>query len=147
MTKSDSKKSCRGRPRVAIDWRVVEQLCSIFCTKDEICSVLGVSDTTLDNRLKAEFGMNFLAFRDQKSAKGKASLRHLQFQSAKAGSVAMLIWLGKQWLGQTERIEQMALSDPLQEIVAEFRKRSDILERTASSEDPIPGEAPSLTIH
>lgn len=36
------------------------------------------------------------------SAKGKISLRRYQFQQAEK-STAMAIWLGKQYLGQTEK--------------------------------------------
>ncbi len=41
-------------------------------------------------------------------ARGRASLRTWQFQAAKAGNTKMLIWLGKQLLGQkdTSKVEQ-----------------------------------------
>jgi hypothetical protein len=63
--------------------------------------------------------------------KGRArrnhNLRKLQYESAKRGNVVMLIWLGKQWLGQKERpIEDDAI-DPLRELLAEYRKRYDYL--------------------
>jgi hypothetical protein len=36
---------------------------------------------------------------------GKSSLRRWQFKKAQDGSVPMLIWLGKQYLGQRDRTE------------------------------------------
>lgn len=36
----------------------------------------------------------------------KTSLRRLQWKKASEGNVAMLIWLGKQILGQKERVEE-----------------------------------------
>jgi hypothetical protein len=38
----------------------------------------------------------------------RASLRRWQLESAKKGNVAMLIWLGKQILQQTDKIEQVS---------------------------------------
>lgn len=147
VTKSDSKKSGRGRPRVAIDWKVVDGLCKCFCTKQEIAGVLGVHEDTLGARIEEEFGRNFSAYFEQKSAAGRVSLRHKQFDMAMRGNVAMQIWLGKQWLGQRDKVEQLMASDPLEELVSEFRKRNEILSRTPSDEDPIPGEAPPSTIN
>jgi hypothetical protein len=34
---------------------------------------------------------------------GKASLRRMQFKAAEDGNVTMLIWLGKQFLGQKDQ--------------------------------------------
>ncbi len=39
-----------------------------------------------------------------RASAGKAKLRKLQWECAKSGNIAMLIWLGKQWLGQQERL-------------------------------------------
>ena len=48
-----------------------------------------------------------------KSIDGKIALRRLQFQSAKEGSVPMQIFLGKQWLGQSDKPEaRQAAKEP-----------------------------------
>lgn len=39
------------------------------------------------------------------SADGRISIRRAQFQSANKGNTSMLIWLGKQYLGQKEQQE------------------------------------------
>jgi hypothetical protein len=36
----------------------------------------------------------------------------------------MLIWLGKQWLGQKERVEHTVKDDPLDGILEELRNES-----------------------
>ena len=46
------------------------------------------------------------------SAQGKASIRRMQYKAAKAGDKTMLVWLGKQWLGQTDRVEQNVTQVP-----------------------------------
>jgi hypothetical protein len=134
-----------GRRHASIDWKIVARLCEIMCTKQEIAGVLGIHEDTLGNRIKQVFGLDFSAYYDQKGAKGRASLRRKQFSAAQKGNTAMLIWLGKQWLGQRDKVEQVTLNDPLEELVSEFRKRNEILSRAPSDEDPIPGEAPPGT--
>jgi AraC-like DNA-binding protein len=92
-----------GRPRVEIDMDTLRQLVMIQCTATECASVLGVSVDTIDRRLKEEFGMNFAEFFEKHSGEGKASLRRMQWKSAKDGNVTMQIWLGKQLLEQRDK--------------------------------------------
>jgi len=88
-----------ARPRKEINYTQARRLAEIQCTIDEIAHVLGVSDTTLKRNVE------FRAIYDQAREKGKTSLRRLQWAAARRGSTAMLIWLGKQYLGQTDRVE------------------------------------------
>ena len=48
--------------------------------------------------------MNFSEVFKRKRGKGKISLRRSQFQLAQTNPT-MAIWLGKQWLGQTDKQE------------------------------------------
>ncbi len=78
------------------------EMIKIQCTRDEICNILGMSDTTLNRRLKARGEQNFEALYEKHSSEGKMSLRRLQLKQAKT-SVAMSMHLGKHQLGQTEK--------------------------------------------
>lgn len=99
-----------GRPKgsvKAIDIDQVENLASIGCTQEEIAVVLKVSSRTLQRRKDAheaiERGMHRL----------RTSLRRWQYEKAKDGNVAMLIWLGKQLLGQRDRIDETWRDDTI----------------------------------
>ena len=94
-----------GRPKIEIDFEIVENLCSIHCTGEEIASVLGVDYDTLVARVKETYNMNFSDYIEQKKAGGKASLRRRQWATADGGNVTMQIWLGKQYLGQSDKQE------------------------------------------
>ena len=97
-----------ARPRINIDekdWETVEELCGIFCTAEEISGVLKISVDTLDRRVKEKFGFGFADLYKNWSAKGKISLRRAQFKNAIKGNATLQIWLGKQSLGQTDKIE------------------------------------------
>lgn len=87
-----------GRPIKNIDPKLVQDLAAIGCKTTEIASIVGVSVDTLDRRFAEEM--------EKGRSNLRATLRRWQIESAKKGNVAMLIWLGKQLLGQTEKIEQ-----------------------------------------
>lgn len=92
-----------GPPKKEINWEVFEQLCAIQCTQAEICSVLKIHDDTLRVRCLEQYGEDYSAIYKRYSESGKSSLRRYQFLQAKT-KPNMAIWLGKQWLGQTDRL-------------------------------------------
>ena len=87
-----------------IDQSSFEKLCSLQCTKEEICGFLEISDKTLDRWVKETYGQeaSFSEVFRQKRAMGKVSLRRSQWKMSEK-NVAMAIWLGKQFLGQTDK--------------------------------------------
>jgi transcriptional regulator with XRE-family HTH domain len=76
----------------------VEELAARGCTIEEIAGILGVNRDTVSDNFSAEVarGRNRLA----------EQLRGRQVDLAMNGSVPLLIWLGKQYLGQSDRQEQ-----------------------------------------
>lgn len=94
-----------GRPKKRIDFKDVDKLCSLQCTAEEIASFLEVSVDTLERRIREKFDLTFAEYFSLKNGAGKISLRRRQWQAAESGNVAMLIWLGKQYLGQSDKSE------------------------------------------
>ena len=94
-----------ARPNKEFSKKVFEGLCSIMCTEKEICSFFETTDKTLNKWCKREYGMGFSDIYKIKSQNGRISIRRLQFKSAEKGNPSMLIWLGKQYLGQSEETE------------------------------------------
>lgn len=86
-----------GRPKLEIDERLVENLASIGCTNREIAAACNCSVDTLTDR--------FSEVMDKGRENGKTRLRKKQIEVALQGNVSMLIWLGKQMLGQAEKVE------------------------------------------
>lgn len=93
-----------GRPKKQIMPEQFEALCKIQCTEEEICSVLGIDEQTLINWCKETYGVTFSKIFKEKKLGGKASLRRMQWKLAEKNST-MSIWLGKQYLGQTDKTE------------------------------------------
>ena len=105
--KEEVKKKLGGRPSKLplINQQQFESMCAIQCTKDEICAIFNVHEETLTKWCKETYNMGFSDIYKKKSSTGKMSLRRNQFKSAEAGNVTMQIWLGKQYLGQTDKVE------------------------------------------
>ena len=57
----------------------------------------------MQNRIKERFDCSFVQFRQQKLEHRRVQLRQWQWKAAEKGQVAMLIWLGKQYLDQNEK--------------------------------------------
>ena len=92
-----------GRPQKEIDKKIFENLCGLQCTLEEIAGVFDCSADTIERWCKREYGETFAETYKKHSAKGKMSLRRIQFKLAEK-SAAMAIFLGKNYLGQKDNI-------------------------------------------
>lgn len=86
-----------GRPKFDVDYEQVEKLAGLQCTQEEIASYLGCSVDTLQRDEK------FCGIYKSGMDKGRMSLRRKQWQAANDGDKTMLVWLGKQYLGQRDK--------------------------------------------
>jgi len=87
-----------GRPKkYNIDTEQVEKLAGLGCSNTEIASFFGVGEHVIRK--------SYAEFLEKGRDKGKIRLRQWQMKAAERGNVAMLIWLGKQMLGQSDKQE------------------------------------------
>lgn len=93
-----------GRPLKEINQKQFENLCGLQCTKEEICSFFELTDKTLEKWCKRTYNAGFSEVFHQKRGIGKISLRRNQWRLAEKNA-NMAIFLGKQYLGQTDKIE------------------------------------------
>lgn len=87
-----------ARPKIIIDPLEVEKLAAMSCSIQEIASFFGCSRDTIERR----FAANILKGKD----KGKIKLRRLMWQNAEKGNAVMQLWLSKNILGYTDKLEQ-----------------------------------------
>ena len=90
-----------GRPPTPIDIGLLRRSAGIGCTMEELSAVLGVPRRTLYDRMKQDPDIKDAI--EEGRAQCCLTLRRLQWQAAEGGNVTMLIWLGKQYLGQRDR--------------------------------------------
>jgi len=125
-------KKKNGRPPKNIDYPILENLCRIQATADECAAVLGMNYDTLLRHLKADGHESFKTFHEKHTASGRASLRRMQWKGAEAGNPTMQIWLGKNYLNQSDKLEHSGNKDnPVQ---IEISGLMDKLKRMAEVE-------------
>lgn len=98
------------RPRKEIERTEFEGLLAIQCTLEEVAAYFdyklhGCSVDTIERWCKREYGESFAEVSKKKREYGKISLRRSQFKLAEK-SPAMAIFLGKNYLGQKDVVEQ-----------------------------------------
>jgi hypothetical protein len=100
-----------GRPAFAFTPEVldkIEKLASIMCTLQEIGDIIGCSHDTIQRNQNAKEAIK------RGIANAKQSIRKTQFDIAtKLNSSIMAMWLGKVYLGQTDKIQNADDNVPL----------------------------------
>lgn len=109
LTGEGKRRGLRGPDQFLFNLTQIRQLATIGCTDMEIAAVLHISVETLQRRRKDYPA--FAAAMEDGRGRCKATLRRLQWQGAHAGNPTMLIWLGKQMLGQTDKLTIRKIRD------------------------------------
>lgn len=87
------------------DKKQFEALCGMWATQSEICSFFNTTDKTLSKWCIREYGLTYSEVYKKYAEVGNVSLRRAQLKKALEGNTTMLIWLGKQYLNQTDKVE------------------------------------------
>lgn len=130
------KKSKAGRPKFGLNAASVEKLAKINCSLEEMAAVLDCSVDTL--------GRNFAEVIEKGRQKGTMSLKRKQAQVALDGSVPMLIWLGKQRLGQRDKQESFHnWANPFEKMSDEdLARESNLLKEIESNQQKVIAPTP-----
>ena len=100
-----------GRPRFEFTPKVldqIEKLASVMCTLSEIGDIIGCSHDTIQRNQEAKDAIK------RGVANAKHTIRKTQFDIAtKLNSSIMAVWLGKVYLGQTDKIQNTDDNIPL----------------------------------
>lgn len=140
MAKSDymdEHPSGGGRPFLTINDRgkkLIETLAGYMCTDEEIANALEVTVDTLTNQRNKG---TFSECKQKGLAKGKVSLRRMQFHLAERNA-SMAIWLGRNILGQSDGLS-------MQERDAEaMARRASAMKEFAKLASPTKSEVENL---
>lgn len=128
------------RDRKDIDLDVIRNLAAIGATREEIATVLRCSTDWLNQEANKDASVALAL--DEGTAELKTSLRRTQVQMALSGNVPLLIWLGKQCLGQSDKHEQnnkTEINVTVQRATEELRNipRGQLLEALRIMEQPV----------
>jgi hypothetical protein len=97
-------KTTPGPKPMKIDYAKVEQMAQDQCTDAEIGRCIGFTVQGFIKRKKSDDKL--VEALEIGRAHGATSLRRLQWQLAQEGNATMLVWLGKNYLSQTDKLEQ-----------------------------------------
>ncbi len=123
-----------GQPKAKIDLDELEKLCVLQCTQGEIAAYFGVTRRTIENRAQEP---EFREIMERGQQKGLISLRRKQMQAVELGNTTMLIWMGKQLLGQKDKQEFSGPGGgPIEVSLSDARER--VLSRIAQMSEPGP---------
>lgn len=102
-----------GRPRKELNWEVLDSILKFGAKLMDCSDHLGISEDTIQDRIKEKYGITFTEYRERKLSYLRISLLKKQFDVAMQGNTSMLIWLGKQYLCQTDKEESKIITDPI----------------------------------
>lgn len=94
-----------GRPQKTFNWETLDGILQYGATVPDAAEILGVSEDTIERSIKKNHGLTFAEYRNKKMGRVRIKLLQKQIAMALNGSVPLLIWLGKQYLGQSEKQE------------------------------------------
>ena len=119
-----------SRPEKPIDWDRVERLLMADCTGVEIAPHFNMHPHTFYDRVQEKYNMRFTDYCAEKKSHGDSLIKEAQFEEAVARNNTMMVWLGKQRLGQKENHDQAAPNNDqmLGDILAEVKSMKNLTE-------------------
>lgn len=106
-----------GRPKKEFTERDINQLkvlARCHCPDSEIAAFMECGESTI----KRDFGPLLKEMREA----GKANLRAKQYELAMKGDKTMLVWLGKQILGQRDRQELSTAAEGFKIVIEDYSR-------------------------
>ena len=96
-----------GKPKSQIDWELFEKLVWVpVLTVEHMADMLNTSKRTLERRAKIKYKMQIAAIREQKSGPMRHRLFTSMWTAAMSGNISAQIWLSKNILGWSDKLEQ-----------------------------------------
>ncbi len=101
-----------------IDWDRIDQYFMCGGSITQVAAGIGCSVDTLERRCRSEKNAEIAHYQQEKKERGNLAIHSAQFEKAiKEKNPTMLIWLGKQRLGQKEILDER--------VTKEIEKRFD----------------------
>lgn len=106
-----------GRPKIEINEKLFDQLIQLPLIKADFAHAFNCSEDKIEHYVKERFDCTFSALKEQKRQIFKRNILAKQLEVAMRGNVAMLIFLGKNYLGQTDKLETKETGDKTIQVV------------------------------
>ena len=106
-----------GRPRKELDWNLLESLAALdadlnYCAERQCVGwkespdfkLIKAAREVIERRIKERYHQTFTEYKKQKMEPIRLKLRQKQISVALDGNPTLLIWLGKNMLGQSDNV-------------------------------------------
>ncbi len=101
-----------ARPPKLINWEVVEKRMECGNSAQTIADSFCIDINTFYRRFKEHYELGFADFIDRARSAGKSNIAYTQYMKALSGNPQMLMFLGRNWLGQDkEEIKESPQQD------------------------------------
>lgn len=100
------EKKKMGRPVFELNDKDFDVAIQLPMIKADICLLMGgCSEDTIERYVKKRFKKTFAELQSERRQHFRKNILGKQYEMAMKGNVTLLIWLGKQYLGQKDKQE------------------------------------------
>ena len=113
MGKRGPSKGTGGRPSIPEpNWAELERMLQVHNNGEDCAYMLGMSYSILARKVQDHYGITFEELIKRNQQVGKTTLRKAMMNAVIKGSVPMMIWLSKNWLGMKDNPEEIFEQKP-----------------------------------
>jgi hypothetical protein len=103
-----------SRPQIPIDWDEVDYMLEYGALGTTIAAKFAMHPNTFYDRVEEKYKMSFTEYSQLKRSVGDDTIKEAQYRKAvKKLDNTMLVWLGKQRLGQKDNLQEQLIADEI----------------------------------
>jgi hypothetical protein len=110
----------KGRPALDFDWPVLDAMLQFKVTKKFCADYLGVSEDTIDRRIKDKHNMKFSDYHELKMSRTGLKLQQKAIEMALKGNTTMMIFSLKNLAKWSDNVD-IGVSGPIQVVLPDGR--------------------------
>jgi len=118
-----------GRPEKEMNWVLLDSILQLGARLIDCAEMLDMSEDSVQNKIKDEYGCTFSVYRERKMSKIRMRLLQKQYDVAMLGNVSMLIWLGKNILNQSDKMETKTVEVSKEDTITLIKEAQNIVEK------------------
>lgn len=100
-----------GRPKIEIDWKLLDAILQYGASKKDCATMCECSEDTIEKRIREAKDDTFTAYRAKRMTGVKFTLIQKAIDMAKSGDRTMLIFSLKNLAGWADKLDQHDISD------------------------------------
>lgn len=124
--KNTTKRARRGGRKKIVwnegQWNAFRSMCIVTNKRHRVAKAMGNDEKTINRIVKEKLGISFSEYIEKRFDEGNLKLLAKQYEVAMSGDRTMLIWLGKNRLGQSDKTEMKDTTETIEKIAVEHAR-------------------------